>query len=41
MKMEIKRINKQETILVRNLLNEYHIFYKQNSDVTIAQNFLL
>ena len=41
MKMEIKRINKQETILVRNLFNEYHIFYKQNSDVTIDQNFLL
>jgi len=38
--MEIKRINSHEASLVTDLFNKYRMFYKQPSDITLAQNFI-
>ena len=38
--MEIKRINSHEASLVTDLFDKYRMFYKQPSDITLAQNFI-
>ena len=38
--MEIKRINSHEASLVVDLFDKYRMFYKQPSDITLAQNFI-
>jgi ribosomal protein S18 acetylase RimI-like enzyme len=38
--MEIKRINSHEASLVTDLFDKYRMFYRQPSDITLAQNFI-
>ena len=38
--MEIKRINRHEASLVTDLFDKYRVFYRQPSDITLAQNFI-
>jgi ribosomal protein S18 acetylase RimI-like enzyme len=38
--MEVKRINSHEASLVTDLFDKYRMFYKQPSDITLAQNFI-
>ena len=38
--MEIKRINSSESNLVIDLVDKYRIFYKQESDISMAKNFI-
>ena len=38
--MEIKRINSHEASLVTDLFDKYRMFYKQPSDITLAQSFI-
>jgi len=38
--MEVKRINSHEASLVTDLFDKYRMFYKQPSDITLAQTFI-
>jgi len=38
--MEVKRINSHEVSLVTDLFDKYRMFYKQPSDITLAQTFI-
>ncbi|MBK5273269.1 MAG: GNAT family N-acetyltransferase [Bacteroidia bacterium] len=38
--MEIKRINSSEIYLVIDLFDKYRIFYKQQSDMVLARDFI-
>ena len=38
--MEVKRISSHEASLVTDLFDKYRMFYKQPSDITLAQNFI-
>ena len=38
--MEIKRIKSQESNLVISLFDKYRVFYKQATDMALAQNFI-
>jgi ribosomal protein S18 acetylase RimI-like enzyme len=38
--MQIKRITLSEYLLVTGLFNKYRIFYKQLSDMVLAENFI-
>ena len=38
--MQIKKINASEYQLVTGLFNNYRIFYKQQPDITLAENFI-
>ncbi|POY37341.1 GNAT family N-acetyltransferase [Solitalea longa] len=38
--MQVKRITAAESSLVTDLFNNYRIFYKQDSDILLAQQFI-
>ena len=40
MKTEIRKINKEEYLLVADMFNKYRIFYKQPSDIELANQYL-
>jgi GNAT superfamily N-acetyltransferase len=40
MNIEIKKIEKEEAGIVVELFNQYRIFYKQESDITVAARYI-
>jgi hypothetical protein len=38
--MQIKRINAAEYQLVSSLFNDYRVFYKQQSEMALAESFI-
>ena len=40
MKIEIRKISKEEYLLVADMFNKYRIFYKQPSDIELAKQYL-